>query len=74
MVDNTSLTGAALLIDALQANGLNNMYGRSMKVKKQFDSQLEKEGYAFYSIYDFRRNVFWDQSQIRKLLISNCDI
>lgn len=27
MVDNTSLTGAALLIDALQANGLNNMYG-----------------------------------------------
>ena len=27
VVDNTSLTGAALLIDALQANGLNNMYG-----------------------------------------------
>ncbi|AZK92143.1 hypothetical protein IMAU40088_01920 [Lactobacillus helveticus] len=27
MTDNTSLTGAALLIDALQTNGLNNMYG-----------------------------------------------
>lgn len=26
-VVDTSLTGAALLIDALQANGLNNMYG-----------------------------------------------
>lgn len=38
-------------------SGLNNMYGRSMKVKKQFDSQLEKEGYAFYSIYDFITNT-----------------
>lgn len=27
VADNTSLTGAALLIDALQANGLNNVYG-----------------------------------------------
>ena len=27
VTQDVSLTGAALLIDALQANGLNNMYG-----------------------------------------------
>ena len=32
VADNTSLTGAALLIDALQANGLNNMYGVGIPV------------------------------------------
>lgn len=52
MVDNTSLTGAALLIDALQANGLNNMYGVVGIPVTDFARLAELKGMKFYG---FRR-------------------
>lgn len=52
VVDNTSLTGAALLIDALQANGLNNMYGVVGIPVTDFARLAELKGMKFYG---FRR-------------------
>ena len=51
MVD-TSLTGAALLIDALQANGLNNMYGVVGIPVTDFARLAQLKGMKYYG---FRR-------------------
>lgn len=51
MVD-TSLTGAALLIDALQANGLNNMYGVVGIPVTDFARLAQLRGMKYYG---FRR-------------------
>lgn len=52
MTQNVSLTGAALLIDALQANGLNNMYGVVGIPVTDFARLAELKGMKFY---EFRR-------------------
>lgn len=52
MTQNVSLTGAALLIDALQANGLNNMYGVVGILVTDFARLAELKGMKFY---EFRR-------------------
>lgn len=52
MTQNVSLTGAALLIDALQANGLNNMYGVVGIPVTDFARLAELKGMKFYK---FRR-------------------
>lgn len=52
MANNTSLTGAALLIDALQANGINNMYGVVGIPVTDFARLAELKGMKFYG---FRR-------------------
>lgn len=52
MTQNVSLTGAALLIDALQANGLNNMYGVVGIPVTDFARLAELKGMKFYG---FRR-------------------
>lgn len=52
MADNTSLTGASLLVDALQANGLNNMYGVVGIPVTDFARLAELKGMKFYG---FRR-------------------
>ena len=49
MTDNTSLTGATLLIDALQANGLNNMYGVVGIPITNLARLWEQDGQKFYS-------------------------
>lgn len=48
MTQNVSLTGAALLIDALQANGLNNMYGVVGIPVTDFARLAELKGMKFY--------------------------
>lgn len=52
MANNTELTGAALLVDALQANGLNNMYGVVSIPVTDFARLAELKGMKFYG---FRR-------------------
>lgn len=52
MTQDVSLTGAALLIDALQANGLNNMYGVVGIPVTDFARLAELKGMKFYG---FRR-------------------
>lgn len=52
MTQDVSLTGAALLIDALQANGLNNMYGVVGIPVTDFARLTELKGMKFYG---FRR-------------------
>ena len=51
-VVDTSLTGAALLIDALQANGLNNMYGVVGIPVTDFARLAQLKGMKYYG---FRR-------------------
>ena len=51
-VVDTSLTGAALLIDALQANGLNNMYGVLGIPVTDFARLAQLKGMKYYG---FRR-------------------
>ena len=52
MTQDVSLTGAALLIDALQANGLNNMHGGVGIPVTDFARLAELKGMKFY---EFRR-------------------
>ncbi len=52
VTQDVSLTGAALLIDALQANGLNNMYGVVGIPVTDFARLAELKGMKFY---EFRR-------------------
>lgn len=52
MTQDVSLTGAALLIDALQANGLNNMYGVVGIPVTDFARLAKLKGMKFYG---FRR-------------------
>ena len=52
VTQDVSLTGAALLIDALQANGLNNMYGVVGIPVTDFARLAELKGMKFYG---FRR-------------------
>ncbi len=52
VANNTELTGAALLVDALQANGLNNMYGVVGIPVTDFARLAELKGMKFYG---FRR-------------------
>lgn len=52
MTQDVSLTGAALLIDALQANGLNNMYGVVGIPVTDFARLAELKRMKFY---EFRR-------------------
>lgn len=52
MTQDISLTGASLLIDALQANGINNMYGVVGIPVTDFARLAELKGMKFYA---FRR-------------------
>lgn len=69
VTQDVSLTGAALLIDALQANGLNNMYGVVGTPVTDFARLAELKGMKYYG---FRReDAAVDAAAAQVFLLAN---